>query len=694
MRIKLLRPTVTKDYIFQIGNKKKTYLTSIDYKDKATCLKQLQTVLVDLRDNDQIAIQIGNNQQYYFEITALAQSPSFLEIEEASEVLAELKAFANEGLNFSISFEKSSKQIVSKRKIGERKEAYNFDQKSISNQPGFELVNGKNAKEKYFLFNDAKGQPILYSRVYEGKTRRLKGINAIIRQTNTSKNVEVVKQNNCFFFIFKTAEGYEIARSKSFKSRGKMEAAMAYLTAEAPNYEGDFQLPKKKKKKRKASEKYRLKQVSPLGLIGFESFKSTKNNLHYFHYNDKKGQPILFSKPFDKRRIRDEYINKILKIRDKKKGYKTWEKSKNQFYFSVIDKQGKSFARSQYYPTQKKMLVALNEFKIQMANFEEKVNKEKVVKKQKYSITLPPKSIPEITKGLITEKEFPHSLKNPEINQDEKPAVLPDILPQSTIKIKQEVVDIEKLVEPEMAITNSLTESATPPPTSSPSKNENSISSTKIEAIQTPIAKKIIEEIPSKGFPWWWVLLGLLALVLFGYGLKQCNKIEPKVGPPPISKVEKPNPKPVEPTKLGPTALDLKLTPTTAEAKIADYLSNPTLTVPKTFILESVQFPFNSAALTATSHTQLDNVAKVLAEYPKAKIEINGHTDSRGEPSRNMELSQNRANAVHTYLMDKGISADRIYKAIGFGESNPISDNDSEEGMQKNRRSEIVVVER
>ena len=83
-----------------------------------------------------------------------------------------------------------------------------------------------------------------------------------------------------------------------------------------------------------------------------------------------------------------------------------------------------------------------------------------------------------------------------------------------------------------------------------------------------------------------------------------------------------------------------------------------------------------------------------MTEYPKAKIEVNGHTDSRGEDARNMILSQNRANAVQAYLIAKGISAPRILKAVGFGETSPISDNDSEEGMQENRRSEIVLVER
>ncbi len=712
MRIKLLRPDLENDYIFQIVNQKEIYLTSADYNDKSTCLEQLQTALLDLRDNEQIAIQVGNNQQYYFEIAELAQSPSFEEIEAASEVLSQLKEFAHSSHNFSVSYKKPSKKVVSKQKIGVRAEGYDFDKVSVSKQPGFELIDGKDSKDKYFHFNDANGKAILYSRVFDGKTRRLKAINAIITQTTDSKHVEVVKQDSQFFFIFKTAEGYEIARSKRFKSRGKMEAAMAYLTAEASNYTAAFKIPKKKKKKRKANEKYHLKQASPQGLIGFEGFKSAKNKLHYFHYNDKKGNALLFSKPFNKRCNRDEHIAEVLKIGTNKKRFKTWKKSKNQFYFSIIDTKGKSFARSRYFSSEKKMLAALNTFKKQVANYKTAVNEVTVAKKKKYTISLPEKSIPVVAKGLIVAAE--EEVVTPvisEVTPIEKPDVLPDILPQPTIKIEREIVEEEEeeeeIVEPtaveeEIGATEEIVTNYTPPVTTIIEEEEEEETEVQPAPIISTIAKdnqpiqqRIIEEKPSKGFPWLWAILGTLTLVGLLFGLKQCNTTVPKVEPKPIPKVvETPRPKPVEPAKLGPTAFDLNLTPNTAEAKIADFLSTSKLAVPRTFVLESVQFPFNSAALTATSHIQLDNVVRVMQEYPKTKIEVNGHTDSRGDDARNLVLSQNRANAVQAYLIAKGISATRILKAVGFGETSPISDNDTEEGMQENRRSEVVVMER
>ena len=694
MRINLLRPDLENDYIFQIQNDQEICLTSSGYSDKVTCLEQLKTVLIDLRDNEQISIKAGNNNQYYFEVVDLAQSPSFANLDAASDVLAKLKAFADSSYDFSIRYEKPSKKAISKKQLGLREENYDFTRKSSSKQSGFELLDVKNSQNRYFHFNDAKGNPILFSRAYDGKIRRIKAINVVIKQTTATKNIEVVKHNGQFFFLFKTKDGYEIARSKNFDSRGEMELAMAYINNEAAKYKTDFKLPKKKKKKRKSNEKYHLKQVSPLGLVGFEGFKSAKNKLHYFHYNDEGGQALLFSKPFNKRSSRDEHIAEIINIGAKKNSYKTWKKSKNQYYFSIVDKKQKSFVRSRYFSTRKKMLAALKTFKTQIANYQAAVNVVTVSKEKNFKIHLPEKTISIIKKGLITEVEPLITLGDKAIEQ---PDVIPTILPQPGIKIEREMVESEEVIPPVQEVIEDLQEEVKV--SNQPIVETTAVATPlNIEPVNEPntrIQGEIIEESPSSGFPWRWASLGLLALAFLFFLLKQCNISTGEVNSTPVSKVvEKPKPKPIEPAKLGPTAIELNLLSNTAEARIADFLSALKVQLPKTFILESVQFPFNTAVLTPTSHLQLDNVARVMNEYPKAKIEINGHTDSRGTEAMNLVLSQNRAETVLEYLKGKGVAADRIVKAVGFGENKPVARNDTEEGMQENRRSEVVVVAR
>ena len=91
------------------------------------------------------------------------------------------------------------------------------------------------------------------------------------------------------------------------------------------------------------------------------------------------------------------------------------------------------------------------------------------------------------------------------------------------------------------------------------------------------------------------------------------------------------------------------------------------------------------------SNDQLDEVVALLNEYPTMEIEIQGHTDDRGDDDYNYTLSKNRAKSVYKYLINNGgISEDRL-KYKGFGERKPVADNGSSEGRQLNRRVEFVV---
>ncbi len=102
-------------------------------------------------------------------------------------------------------------------------------------------------------------------------------------------------------------------------------------------------------------------------------------------------------------------------------------------------------------------------------------------------------------------------------------------------------------------------------------------------------------------------------------------------------------------------------------------------------------FDTNSAKLKPSAYADLDAYAEFLAAYPDQKITITGHTDSRGEASYNQQLSEKRANAVKAYLVDKGISADRM-ETHGAGETQPIADNKTREGRAQNRRVEVELI--
>lgn len=107
---------------------------------------------------------------------------------------------------------------------------------------------------------------------------------------------------------------------------------------------------------------------------------------------------------------------------------------------------------------------------------------------------------------------------------------------------------------------------------------------------------------------------------------------------------------------------------------------------------EGVKFNEGSTLVAPESEGRLDRLVAVLERCPESMVEIGGHTDSGGAAERNQALSQLRAESVMNYLIESGISADRL-SAVGYGEANPIADNETEEGRARNRRIEFTIVE-
>lgn len=104
-----------------------------------------------------------------------------------------------------------------------------------------------------------------------------------------------------------------------------------------------------------------------------------------------------------------------------------------------------------------------------------------------------------------------------------------------------------------------------------------------------------------------------------------------------------------------------------------------------------VTFDFNSAALRPDFRASLDQVAQTLTSYQSTYVNIGGHTDSIGSDAVNQRLSEARATTVADYLVQRGVAPQRI-QTRGFGKSQPVASNDTEEGRARNRRVEINLV--
>ncbi|HKO94589.1 MAG TPA: OmpA family protein [Polyangiaceae bacterium] len=108
-------------------------------------------------------------------------------------------------------------------------------------------------------------------------------------------------------------------------------------------------------------------------------------------------------------------------------------------------------------------------------------------------------------------------------------------------------------------------------------------------------------------------------------------------------------------------------------------------------LLEPVQFETATAELKQVSYSLLDEVVNVMLEAPDIRLAVYGHTDNRGAPGYNRDLSQRRAQAVVKYLTDKGIAFERL-EAKGFGADRPVATNDTDAGRAQNRRVEFKIL--
>lgn len=109
-------------------------------------------------------------------------------------------------------------------------------------------------------------------------------------------------------------------------------------------------------------------------------------------------------------------------------------------------------------------------------------------------------------------------------------------------------------------------------------------------------------------------------------------------------------------------------------------------------VLNGVNFEFDKATLTANAKTLLDQVADALQRRSDIKVEVAGHTDSKGSDAYNLKLSEARAASVVGYLSGRGIDPARMTPR-GYGESMPVADNESDIGRELNRRVELKVLE-
>jgi outer membrane protein OmpA-like peptidoglycan-associated protein len=142
------------------------------------------------------------------------------------------------------------------------------------------------------------------------------------------------------------------------------------------------------------------------------------------------------------------------------------------------------------------------------------------------------------------------------------------------------------------------------------------------------------------------------------------------------------------PAYVAPAPAPAYVAPAPAPAPAPAYVA-PVPAAPQKLVLEGVNFDFDKATLRQEDMGSLDKDVETLKAWGDVDIEVAGHTDSMGSDAYNMKLSKQRAEAVRNFLISRGVAADRL-TAKGYGESQPVADNATEEGRFKNRRVELA----
>jgi outer membrane protein OmpA-like peptidoglycan-associated protein len=200
-----------------------------------------------------------------------------------------------------------------------------------------------------------------------------------------------------------------------------------------------------------------------------------------------------------------------------------------------------------------------------------------------------------------------------------------------------------------------------------------------------PVATSVV---PQKSSTWTWLLL-LAGVVILGL-IWWFNANKPGVE----SARNAANSVADFVTRTLPGKIDLRIPLGRMEDNLLAFIQSSKLADETTwFDFDRLLFDTDSATLRPASREQLQNIATILKAYPSVHVKIGGYTDNTGDPALNQTLSQQRAATVKQQLIEMGIAADRL-EAQGYGSQNPVGDNATEEGRQKNRRISLRVTQK
>lgn len=633
----------------------KSILYSRGFKDASRRKKRIGQVIKNAQREDKYDRRDSGG-QYSFILNGsngqeIARSPMFASEAEREAAIAYLMGNAGEYASLYIKPKrKSQKKAVNQ---------YNLDRKSTSGNEGFEDFRNADDKQHYFHLNDQKAAALLFSQGYASAKSRDNGIRSVIKNGGDRTRYELREEGGKHYFILRAGNRQEIARSRNFATVAEAESFIDYLVGKLPGYAAIYGVA-----------------AAEIATTQTESFTLTVDR------DEPEVEAPASKKVIDDYLPCDEYAGE--------RGFhKFYREDRKEYYFSYINDDDEVVLRSEGYTTAAARDNGIESVK-KNAPIEKRWLKETAMDGKYHYFALRAGNNQEIARSCYYES---------------KGAMLAAFgWLSGALGLLGAAAAVAAAPAPTPAPT--AVAAATPAPSQPVAKIAKSV----------PVAAPVAAPVPppaaakSGGIPWGCLIPLLLVLLLAAlfFLFRGCESEKPVATPPPATKVAPPaeqpaaqertapaaeTPEPAKPALLGPTAASLGFAADSPEGMLANYLSDPASTFPKTFRLANLNFETDLDQLEPAAKAILDKVTKVLEAYPSVKFRIDGHTDNRATEAYNLDLSDRRAKMVGNYFRGKGINSSR-FTTRGFGESQPIASNETQGGQYQNRRVELVVTER
>ncbi len=628
------------NFYFHFNDKEgKPILFSRSYDGKTARTKAAKNLIVSIKDKTLIAEIITAGNSYVFllktaEQEEIGRSKRFRNSALATEAL---KVFKKDAVG-KVKILKLAKKKKKKKKLPKAK--YGLNEVAPIGNIGFEAFRSKKYKCHYFQFFDEKAKPLLFSKAFDGRTKRDEAIMEAIELSQDKRLYAISEKKGNYHFVLQNKKGKGIAKSRVFSSKAELIEGMRYFHSNAKSYlnlsnvlsiPSSEQIPiniNKKKKTPPAPNKVVTKPTN-VPPTASKEVPPTKKEA------SPKGRNEISKKTAPKQQLDNSTNRRKNTPSNQSASTANTKKPQKQTGNKQPQKQNPPSKAKQPRPTQS------NNRNTKSNNRNTKTNNRNTNTTNRNTNTT----------NRNTNKK---NRNNPPLKEAQSPK-------QASTRTKYS----------KPVVSKSVLNKEDPP----------------------RILPRGETEMPQLGF-WKWLIPLLLALIVGMWFLRSCGgATEESVSAKPV--IEKTVEPIVEklPTLLGKTATDLGFKKEMVAAKIADFLSLPESVFPATFVLDKVHFASNENQLNREAGAQLDRMASILKAYPNVVVQINGHTDDTGKADINLQLSEERANLVLIYLREKGVMPSKI-SAKGFGETAPIKTNDTQEGRAANRRSEIVLIKR